>query len=277
VTGAPIVQHLGVTRRTLLRPADNELLRCLRRYGIRRAGQLERVLQAASVAGVGRQITDRDVDILCWIGRHGHVTTSQVARRWFRRDGNPNGGSSAAPRRLRILQTLGLIHRETEWFADRERLYRLAEDGATLAEARDKSAEPFRLGPARLVLAEIGHALALVDLTEQLLETQPGATITTERELRVLRRRELKAGTRKGGQGGRIPDAVLRRPGEDDVAIELDHTNKRAADYLRIIGEYKQESFKRIWWYVSELRAPMLRKIVAADRWAERRIEVGVW
>lgn len=277
MTGAPIVQKFGKPRRTSLGPADTELLRCLRRYGIRRPGQLERILQAASVAGKGRQITARDVDMLRWIGRHGHVTTSQVARRWFRREATANGGSSAAPRRMRILQTLGLIHRETEWFADRERLYRLTEDGAALVAAQDKSAEPFRLGPAHLVLSEIGHALALVDLTEQLLELHPGATITTERELRALRRRELKAGRRTAGQGGRIPDAELHREGEDDVAIELDHTNKRAADYLRIIREYKRESYKRIWWYVSELRAPLLRKIVAADRWAERRIEVGVW
>ena len=259
------------------RPPEGDLLRCLRRYGIRRPAQLERILQAASVAGVGRQITDRDVEILQWVGRHGHVTVSQVARRWFKRDGVADAGSTAAPRRLRILQTLGLLHRETEWFADRERLYRLTEDGAALAGARDQSAEPFRLGPANLVLAEIGHSLALVDLTEQLLDQHPGATLTTERELRVMRRKDLQAGARRAGQGGRIADAVLHLADGDDVAIELDYTNKRAADYLRIIGEYKQESYKHIWWYVSELRVPMLRRIVAADRWAERRIEVGVW
>jgi hypothetical protein len=74
-----------------------------------------------------------------------------------------------------------------------------------------------------------------------------------------------------------MPDAVLHPVEGDDVAIELDYTNKRAADYLRIISEYKHESYKHIWWYVSEMRAPMLRKIVAADVWAKNRVEVGVW
>src|SRR5207253_1173659 len=136
----PVLLPPGASRADGVRPGDRELLRCLSRYGIRRAAQLERVLQAASVAGVGRQITDRDIEILCWIGRYGHVTVSQVARRWFQRDGS--AGNTAAPRRLRILQTLGLLHRETEWFSDRERLYRLTEDGAALAAARDKSPNP---------------------------------------------------------------------------------------------------------------------------------------
>ncbi|MGH9044640.1 MAG: hypothetical protein ACRDVP_07400 [Acidimicrobiales bacterium] len=33
------------------------------------------------------RLTERDVEILRWIGRHGVVTTQQVARHFFQHDG----------------------------------------------------------------------------------------------------------------------------------------------------------------------------------------------
>src|SRR2546425_10855015 len=63
----------------------------------------------------GPQVTDRDIEILGWIGRHGVVTPAQVARHFFARDGGTIGGS-AAYRRLRKLHQPGPIPEDpTVW------------------------------------------------------------------------------------------------------------------------------------------------------------------
>lgn len=66
-------------------------------------------------------------------------------------------------------------------------------------------------------------------------------------------------------------------PSGDDVALELDRTEKRARDYERIIQAYKRERYQRIWWFTREKAAPRLRELCERDAWAKQRIEVGVW
>jgi hypothetical protein len=63
----------------------------------------------------GPVVTDRDMSILQWIGRHGIVTPTQVATHFFLRD-DGTAGTWAAYRRLRILEQLGLLQRDrTFW------------------------------------------------------------------------------------------------------------------------------------------------------------------
>jgi hypothetical protein len=212
----------------------------------------------------GPAITTRDVEMLVWIGRHGIVTPEQVARRFFARDiGEP--GRGAAYRRLRKLRELGLIRSDHTFYMEPSVL-RLTTGGARLADTG--------VGPARLVMAEVRHSLGIVDLTEQLLEKHKRATLTTERELRVERRQELAARTRRVGRG-RLPDAILTIAGKQ-IAIELDLTSKRSNDYDRILKKYLGEKYAEIWWYVKPRVVPRLVDIVKRNR-ADDLVTVRPW
>ncbi len=219
----------------------------------------------------------RDGELLRWIGRRGIVTAGQITKRWFGVAGGMGTGSGewAAWRRIRALEKHGLVRRDN-WFWKQPQLVRLTGAGAKLAAATDPE-EKFDLGPARLVVAEIRHALGLVDLVEYLLAQHPGSTITTERELRATERRELRARLRRKGEGGRTPDGVLHLRSGENIALELDRTDKRAKDYLAIIDSYKRGPYQRIWWFVTTRKVSKLRELAAADGWAKSRIEVTEW
>jgi hypothetical protein len=209
--------------------------------------------------------------MLRWIGRHGVVTPAQVARRFFTREGG-NVGQWAAYRRLRKLEDMGLT-REDRTFWREPNVLRLTRAGARLTD--------IEVGPARLVLAELRHTLALVDLIEWLLHNSPkGTEIRTEREMRAERRRELTRGTRKPGRG-RVPDAVFIAPPDKSgrratVAIELDITPKRTRDLEDILRAYIQERHNRIIWYVLPRQQDKLKEIVRKEK-ADDVVEVRVW
>jgi len=217
----------------------------------------------------GPELTPRDTDILSWLGRHGLATPEQIARRFFR-------SQWAAYRRLRKLETMTLIRRDrTFWKAPY--VLRLTIAGARVADAG--------VGPAELVLAEVRHALALVDLTETLLAEHPGATLVTEREFRAAQLRALRDGTCR--RPGRIPDGVLQLSpdeGETRVALELDLTSKRAYAITRVIDAYTQlfsasptdDGFGAVWWYVLPGTVERVRQIVQEAR-ATDFIDVREW
>ena len=214
----------------------------------------------------GPQLTDRDVEILGWIGRHGVVTPVQVARHFFSRNDGAVG-LWAAYRRLRKLEEIGVVRQDRTFWRE-SNVLRLTGAGARLADVG--------VGPARLVLAEIRHTLAVVDLTEALLASgPPGTTLITERELRIGRRRDLADGARKVGRG-RVPDAVLVEPTDTQVAVELDITPKRSRDLDGILVAYLQERYSRILWYVLPSQEERLKEIVRKQR-ADDFIEVRVW
>jgi hypothetical protein len=214
----------------------------------------------------GPQVTDRDIDILGWIGRHGLVTPAQVARHFFTRD-DGDVGQWAAYRRLRKLEELGLIRQDRTFWREANVL-RLTGAGARLAD--------IDVGPARLVLAEVRHTLAVVDLVESLLASSPnGTAVRTERELRIDRRRELTSGTRTPGRG-RVPDALFIHPRGKKVAIELDITPKRTRDLERILIAYLQERYDGIVWYVMPRQVERLKEIVRKQR-ADDVVEVRAW
>jgi hypothetical protein len=63
----------------------------------------------------GPVVTDRDLEIIRWIGQHGMVTPRQVAVHFFSRP-DKTVGTWAAYRRLRILEDMGLLQRDhTFW------------------------------------------------------------------------------------------------------------------------------------------------------------------
>jgi hypothetical protein len=243
--------ELSGTRSPLLRPAERGLAAGPPRSSLSRARP---------------RITDRDVTILAWIGRHGVVTPAQVARHFFARDGGAIG-QWAAYRRLRALECLALVRHDRTFWRETSVL-RLTGAGTRLAN--------IDLRPAHLVLAEIRHTLAVVDLVEALLtNSPPGTVLRTERELRAQRRRELRAGIRKPGQG-RMPDAVFIHPSGGKAAIELDLTPKRAHQLQRILAAYRQERYHRVVWYVLPRQHERVRALVAKHR-ADDFVEVRVW
>jgi hypothetical protein len=213
-----------------------------------------------SMAGETR-ITHRDVEILAWMGRHGVVTPQQIGRRFFEHDDRV--AQKRAYRRLGKLEELGLIRRDAP-FARHPEVLRLRSRGVTLAQSD--------LPPARFVLREISHELAVVDLVEDLLRENAGSTLWTGREVRRLRTAQRLEGTRRVGRG-RTPDAVLRLESGIAVAVELQLVPRRTRDDLTVLEGYIQERFDRVWWYVPEAAVERVRKLVR-DRQADDLVEV---
>jgi hypothetical protein len=202
----------------------------------------------------GTRITDRDIEILSWMGRHGVVTPQQVGRRFFVHEGQI--AQKRAYRRLAKLEELALIRRDTP-FARHPDVLRLRSRGAALAESD--------LQPARYVLREIPHELAVVDLVEELLSKNRGANLQTGREIRRERVGERADGKRRVGRG-RIPDAVLTLKSGKTAAIELQLRPKRARDDETILEGYTQERFDHVWWYVPESAVKRVREMVKSRR-----------
>lgn len=214
----------------------------------------------------GHQITARDRDILAWIGRHGLVTTDQVAQWFFGRD-DGSVGKRAAHRRLAILEGLGLVRRDQTPFWRAPWVIRVTQAGADMGESGVR--------PARLVEGEVRHAIALVDLVEGLAASNKGATLRTEREIRTDRWHERQDGKLRPGKG-RTPDGELNLSNGKVIAIELDLTPKRSKDFERILRAYRQERFDAVWWYVLPGAVPRVKKLVSDNR-CEDFIQVRPW
>jgi hypothetical protein len=211
----------------------------------------------------GTRITNRDIEILAWMGRHGVVTPQQVGRRFFVHEGAV--AQKRAYRRLAKLEELELIRRDAP-FARHPDVLRLRSRGAALAQND--------LPAARYVLREIPHELAVVDLVEALLAQHKGATVQTGREVRRQRAGERLDRTRRPGRG-RTPDAVLTLKSGKTVAIELQLTPRRSRDDQTVLEGYVQERFDLVWWYVPEVAVERVRKLVKARR-ADDLVDVRV-
>jgi len=212
------------------------------------------------------QVTERDIEILQWVGKHGLVTPDQLGTKFFIR---PDGkvGQRAAYDRIRKLVELGLLQRLPTFYRA-PHVLRVTRVGAQLSGNH--------VGPANLVLSEVNHSIALVDLTEELLRTNKGATLETEREFRARRLRAIREDKHKLGKG-RIPDAVLTFENGDYVAIELDLTPKRRPDIERILRSFMYERVKKVWWYCpSKETVDRVREIVRRRR-ADDFVEVKLW
>ena len=209
-------------------------------------------------------VTDRDVEILRWIGRYGMVTSTQVARRFFSRDGATTR-ARAASNRLRRLESLRLIQRDIP-AARHAAILRLSSSGADVAGGE--------MRPAGWVPAEISHSLAVVDLMEMLQAEHPGSAVRTEREIRT------EHGVRSRGRvlagGGRIPDGELRLRSGKTVAIELDLSRKRSVELKSIIRSYRRSEYAGVWWFVRPATAVRMDDIVR-EMAAMKLVEVHPW
>lgn len=215
------------------------------------------------------QITERDVDICVWVARHGIVTVDQIARQFFP---TPQGKSAAYQRVRKLCRAYPrpYLQRDPTHYRE-ESVIRVTTEGARLADVG--------LGPATLVLTEIRHALAIVDLAEELAAEHPDATLLTERERRAERYRDKRAGLRK--TTGRIPDAVFIFPAaggkkERTVAVELDRTARSRMDAEDVVKAYLAERYSEVWWYVRPNRVEAIRQITKRMK-VDDLIEVRPW
>jgi hypothetical protein len=219
----------------------------------------------------GPQLTDRDLEILRWMTRHGVVTAELVGQRFFWRAEQRKYGQWAAYRRLAALERLGLILRDKPW-ANRPGVLRVTSEGARLADVG--------LRPAPLVLSQLRHTLAVVLLVEGLAYKQPGTEYVTERELRAERYRQRRAGV--DISRGRVPDGILQIPDKRTktirrVALELDITRKDRRALENMVHRYDQEpDIDAVWWYTLGFRVERTQAVVR-DLAAQDRFEVREW
>ena len=103
-------------------------------------------------------VTVRDVEVLRWAGRHGVVSTEQIAERFW-----PAGCAGwTVRRRLSVLAEAGLLRADRPGWRQQSKLW--------LATARGLRWANVPLRPGRLVGWRLRHTLALVDLSEALLQ-----------------------------------------------------------------------------------------------------------
>lgn len=209
-------------------------------------------------------LTSRDGEIVRWITQHGVVSPGQVRQRFF---AGATDGAAAAAKRLRTLEELGVLRRDRTPYPSAPVVVRATASGARMADVG--------LRPARLVPAEVTHALTLVDLVEDLAARYPEGQLVTEREDRAERWRQRTEGSRRSSIG-RTPDGILTFP-DGRVAIELDLTPKRTRDVEAVIRAYSLEDFRQVLWFCrSERVASRVAEIVRAVH-ADDYITVGVW
>ena len=173
------------------------------------------------------RITDRDVEVCRWVGRHRAATAEQVRRRFFGR------WPSRAYGRLAGLVERGLLRRDF-WRDGEPAVYVATDAGLRLAG--------LRLSPARLDYSRLPHDLLVVDLSERLLSENPGASWLTEREVRSdLTRAALQKSSGRmlpDPHRGRIPDGVLVRPDGRRAALEVELSPKPTVSYAAILSKY---------------------------------------
>jgi hypothetical protein len=201
---------------------------------------------------------ERDPEILAWMGRHGLVTTPQLARRFFR------GNYPLAARCAKRLHTLKLIDRHHTFRHDPDALF-LTRDGQGVAD--------LDIAPPAFRYTNLRHTVLLVDLIDELATGHPDATVMTEREIRRDWRRRLRH------PPGRYPDGMLVWGDGRTVGIELDLTAKRTRLYAELFRDYSTHSlvdFTAVWWYAPPALCPPIRRAVDEERFGDL-IEVRAW
>jgi hypothetical protein len=207
--------------------------------------------------------------MLVWITRHGVVSPEQLAQRFFTR---PNGsvGLTVAYERFRKLDDLRLIDRNPPVWYRGPKLITVTKVGANIAD--------LGLAPAPVSMNSVTmkHALAVVDLTEDLLHEYPAASVITERELRRDDQHARKSGARRN-RDTRFPDAILRFKDEQSIAIELDLSHKSVQRQREKVVSFLNQPGLHVWWYCSTGEVYReVRRAVDAER-ADDRIRVRQW
>jgi hypothetical protein len=169
--------------------------------------------------------TDRDAQIVRWIGRLGAASAGHLMRRF-------GMGRSVAYQRLNSLVCDGLLEHQAVLFA-RPGMYT-----ASMAGLRWQGLE--RLGVFRLSPGGFEHAWQVAEVATALHLALPGWQALSERELRAVEADsgELYASIQTGWIGGQPrlhrPDLVLVSPDARVVSIEVELSVKSASRLAEI-------------------------------------------
>jgi hypothetical protein len=219
------------------------------------SGRLRDDLEPLRPRRPGPQVTERDVQVLKFIARHGIVTSEQIGRACF-------PSVWAAYKRLKALDAMALIVREGAWHRA-PKVIRVTLAGARIADVG--------LRPAKLHLAQVPHDVAVVELYLEIESQNPGVELQTERELRAeLYRTKEKL--------RRIPDIVVTIEGRA-TAVELDMTFKDTRTVESVIAAYERQRqrFADVRWFVDSPKAAQRYSAVVKAKRADDFIEIIVW
>lgn len=194
------------------------------------------------MSGAGFRVTQRDREIVRWIGRLRMVSATQVAERFTL-------GRAVGYSRLSGLVRLGLL--------DHQRIFHAA-PGVYLATRTGLATVALDLPPARVDLRTYDHDLELSRLVVELEREFGAEAIATEREMRASdtplgqapsdcpgfavpltgARGQLQL-TPVGHPRVHFPDAAVRSHNGDSIlAVELERTAKGRARLRRILSGY---------------------------------------
>ena len=171
-------------------------------------------------SGKRHEVTERDIEIVRWLGRHRVATAEQVMRRFEMH-------RTKTYDRLRVLVAAGLVRHE-EGIRSR-RLY--------LATIPGQSVAGLDLPRATVSASSIAHDLAVVDAAIE-LERHQTIRVLSEREIRragsSANPYHLRvAGYGSSGKRGAWPDLVVEQLAGDNIdAVEIELSLK-ARDRLR--------------------------------------------
>lgn len=165
--------------------------------------------------------------IVEWIGRHGAARAENVMTRF-------SIGRTATYRRLHELAEFGLVRRH--------RL--LYNDGGLLTATAEglRCAGLDRLTPARISLALVPHMIASAALAAELEPQLHDGTLLSDREHRAAENaagEPIASAIIGSHQGLHRPDfALVRRDGDEVVAVEIELTLKNRTRLERILRGY---------------------------------------
>lgn len=224
-------------------------------------------------------VTERDREIVRWIGRVGVVEARQVAARWQRERFRENGAKRGLPqsnayRRLRVLESLGLL--------ERRRLLH-AEPAVFLATAEGLRLAGLDLRARKVSAGGLAHATEATWLSLALEDEFGEERLITEREIRASDAAAdrptyaVEAGGRLPGGRRRLhfPDFAIADPGgEKPFCIELELSAKGSRRLAEIVRAYvRAHHVASVRYYVTPRSERQLRQAVAAAR-AEGLVEL---
>ena len=203
-------------------------------------------------------LTERDITIAEWIGRHGAVRAEHVMTRF-------SIGRTATYRRLHELVEFRLVRRH--------RL--LYNDGGLLTATAEglRCAGLDRLAPARISLALVPHMIASAALAAELEPRLEAQTLLSDREHRAA---ENAAGApiasaivgrqSDGREGLHRPDFVLvGRDGRHVTAVEVELTLKNRTRLERILRGYlRNQNVSVVRYHAAEPIAGAVRRAARA-------------
>lgn len=206
-------------------------------------------------------VTERDRDVLLWIGRAGAAEAEQVAERF-------SLGRTAVYRRLRVCLDRGLLTHERMLYGE-PGMYVATRAGLDFAGLGYM--EPARLSPA-LWRHWIEQTSVLIHLG---LEFGPAAVLT-EREIRALERDShdpvfsCPVGRLPGGRARlHRPDLVVRTA-SSAVAVEVELTLKAPSRLQQILRNWhRNRSVESVLYYASDSVTPYLTRSIKSLRLEE--------